>query len=191
MEFLSKIYSCSYYNKDAFREVGLDPDRPPQNWDEQLEYAKKLTKKGSDGNIERYGIRIPTKGFPSWLTSGLIYQNGGKMTNGLGTETFLDTPEVIEAVQYLVDLSETHKVMRPGTLEWGATPKAFFEGQTAMMWTTTGNLTNVRKNAPFDFGVAMLPAKKVLVRQLVVEISTFSKEHLRTNFRLLKTLLNG
>jgi sn-glycerol 3-phosphate transport system substrate-binding protein len=90
----------------------------------------------------------------------LIYQNGGQMTNGLGTETFLDTPEVIEAVQYLVDLSEKHKVMRPGTLEWGATPKAFFEGQTAMMWTTTGNLTNVRKNAPFDFGVAMLPAGK-------------------------------
>ena len=149
-----------YYNKDAFREAGLDPERPPQNWAEQLEYAKKLTKKGSDGNIERYGIRIPTKGFPSWLTSGLIYQNGGQMTNGLGTETFLDTPEVIEAVEYLVDLSEKHKVMRPGTLEWGATPKAFFEGQTAMMWTTTGNLTNVRKNAPFDFGVAMLPAGK-------------------------------
>ncbi len=88
-----------YYNKDAFREVGLDPDKPPKNWAEQLEYAKKLTKKGSDGNIERYGIRIPTKGFPSWLTAGLIYQNGGQMTNGLGTETYLDTPEVIEAVQ--------------------------------------------------------------------------------------------
>jgi sn-glycerol 3-phosphate transport system substrate-binding protein len=29
-----------------------------------------------------------------------------------------------------------------------------------MMWTTTGNLTNVRKNAPFPFGVAMLPAGK-------------------------------
>ena len=29
-----------------------------------------------------------------------------------------------------------------------------------MMWTTTGNLTNVRANAPFDFGVAMLPANK-------------------------------
>ena len=40
------------------------------------------------------------------------------------------TPEVIEAVQYLVDLSEKHKVMRPGTLEWGGTPKAFFAGQT-------------------------------------------------------------
>jgi len=30
----------------------------------------------------------------------------------------------------------------------------------AMMWTTTGNLTNVRTNAKFDFGVAMLPAGK-------------------------------
>lgn len=50
--------------------------------------------------------------------------------------------------------------MAPGIIEWGATPKAFFEGQTAMMWTSTGNLTNVRKNAPFDFGVAMLPANK-------------------------------
>ncbi len=50
--------------------------------------------------------------------------------------------------------------MAPGIIEWGATPKAFFEGQTAMMWHSTGNLTNVRKNAPFDFGVAMLPANK-------------------------------
>ena len=28
-----------YYNKDAFREAGLDPEKPPQNWAEQLEYA--------------------------------------------------------------------------------------------------------------------------------------------------------
>src|SRR5438034_1652985 len=30
----------------------------------------------------------------------------------------------------------------------------------AMMWTTTGNLTNIKDNAKFDFGVAMLPANK-------------------------------
>ncbi|RYD05798.1 hypothetical protein N752_07860 [Desulforamulus aquiferis] len=33
-----------YYNKDAFREVGLDPEQPPKNWDELVEYSKKLTK---------------------------------------------------------------------------------------------------------------------------------------------------
>jgi sn-glycerol 3-phosphate transport system substrate-binding protein len=45
-------------------------------------------------------------------------------------------------------------------VEWGTTPKDFFERKMAMMWTTTGNLTNVRTNAKFDFGVAMLPAGK-------------------------------
>lgn len=68
--------------------------------------------------------------------------------------------KVVEALEYLVDLSKTHEIMQPGSIEWGPTPKAFFEGETAMMWTTTGNLTNVRSNAPFDFGVAMLPAKE-------------------------------
>jgi len=50
--------------------------------------------------------------------------------------------------------------MAPGVIEWGTTPKDFFERKTAMMWTTTGNLTNVRSNAKFPFGVAMLPAGK-------------------------------
>ena len=48
----------------------------------------------------------------------------------------------------------------PGIVEWGTTPKDFFEKKCAMMWTTTGNLTNVRSNAKFPFGVAMLPAGK-------------------------------
>ena len=33
-----------YYNKDAYREVGLDPDKPPATWEELEEYARKLTK---------------------------------------------------------------------------------------------------------------------------------------------------
>ena len=66
--------------------------------------------------------------------------------------------------------------MQPGSIEWGPTPKAFFERETAMMWTTTGNLTNVRNNAPFEFGVAMLPQlRNDEVRQQEVEISTFLK----------------
>src|SRR5690606_10000045 len=38
--------------------------------------------------------------------------------------------------------------------------KDFLVGKTAIMWTTTGNLTNVRKNASFDFGVAPMPKAK-------------------------------
>ena len=32
------------------------------------------------------------------------------------------------------------------------------DGESAIVWTTTGNLTNIRNNATFDFGVGMLPA---------------------------------
>ncbi len=80
--------------------------------------------------------------------------------NAAGTETYYDKPEVIEALQYWVDLVKKYKVHPEGIVEWGTTPKDFFEKKVAMMWTTTGNLTNVRTNAKFDFGVAMLPAGK-------------------------------
>jgi sn-glycerol 3-phosphate transport system substrate-binding protein len=149
-----------YWNKDAFKEAGLDPDTAPATWDEMVSFGKKLTKKDSAGNVSQWGVRIPSSGFPYWLFQGLTTQNDAFVMNADGNETYFDDPKVIEALQFLVDLSTKHKVMAPGIIEWGTTPKAFFERETAMMWTTTGNLTNVRANAPFAFGVAMLPANK-------------------------------
>ena len=149
-----------YWNKEAFKEAGLDPNTPPKTWEEQIAFGKKLTKRDANGNVTQWGLRIPSSGFPYWLFQGLTTQNDVILANDAGNKTNFDDPKVVEALQYLVDLSAKHGVMQPGIIEWGATPKAFFEGQTAMMWTTTGNLTNVRDNAPFDFGVGMLPANK-------------------------------
>ncbi len=149
-----------YWNKEAFKAAGLDPDTPPKNWAEMVEFGKKLVKKDSSGNVTQWGVRIPSSGFPYWLFQGFTTQNDVILANSDGNKTNFSDPKVVEALQYMVDLSQKHKIMAPGIIEWGATPKAFFEGQTAMMWTTTGNLTNVRKNAPFEFGVAMLPANK-------------------------------
>ena len=149
-----------YWNKEAFAEAGLDPNVAPGTWSEMVEFGKKLTKRDSNGNVTQWGVRIPSSGFPYWLFQGLTTQNDVILANDDGNETNFDDPKVVEALQYMVDLSTKHEVMQPGIIEWGATPKAFFEKQTAMMWTTTGNLTNVRNNAPFDFGVAMLPANK-------------------------------
>ena len=149
-----------YWNKAAFTEAGLDPNVPPATWEEMVEMGKKLVKKDANGNVTRWGVRIPTSGFPYWLFQGLTTQNDVILANSDGNKTNFDDPKVVEALEYLVSLSTDYGVMEPGIVEWGATPKAFFEGQAAMMWTTTGNLTNVRKNAPFDFGVGMLPANK-------------------------------
>ncbi len=80
--------------------------------------------------------------------------------NDSGNETYFDRPGVIEALEFWRALGREHGVMPPGTIEWGTLRKNFLEGNTAIMWHSTGNLTAVRNNARFDFGVAMLPAKK-------------------------------
>jgi sn-glycerol 3-phosphate transport system substrate-binding protein len=149
-----------YYNKDAFKEAGLDPNKPPGTWKEMADYAAKLTKRDAAGNVTQWGVQIPSSGFPYWLFQGLALENGVNLMNAAGTEVYYDKPEVIGALQYWLDLINKFKVHPPGIVEWGTTPKDFFERKVAMMWTTTGNLTNVRSNAKFDFGVAMLPAGK-------------------------------
>jgi sn-glycerol 3-phosphate transport system substrate-binding protein len=149
-----------YYNKEAFKEAGIDPNRPPGTWQEMVDYALKLTRRDASGNVTQWGVQIPSSGFPYWLFQGLAIENGVNLMNEAGTQVYYDKPEVIGALQYWVDLVNKYKVHPPGIVEWGTTPKDFFERKVAMIWTTTGNLTNVKNNAKFDFGVAMLPANK-------------------------------
>ena len=149
-----------YWNKDLFKEAGLNPDKPPATWAETIEMAGKLTKRDAAGNVTQWGVQIPSSGFPYWLFQGLTTQAGVQLMNQAGTETYFDKPEVVEAAQYWADLANKYKVHPPGIVEWGTTPKDFFEKKAAIIWTTTGNLTNVKANAKFDFGVGMLPSNK-------------------------------
>jgi sn-glycerol 3-phosphate transport system substrate-binding protein len=141
-----------YYNKEAFAAAGLDPDSPPATWAEMVEAAKALT---ADG---RYGLMVPSTGYPYWMFQAFATQNGVELMSRDGTEVYFDDPAVIEALEFWVSLSREHEVMPSGTIEWGTLRQNFVERQTAMMWHTTGNLTAVRNEADFDFGVAMLPA---------------------------------
>jgi sn-glycerol 3-phosphate transport system substrate-binding protein len=148
-----------YWNKDAFKAAGLDPEKPPTTWDEMVAFSKKLTKRDASGTVTQWGLEIPSSGFPYWLFQALTTQNGAILANQDGTKVAYNDPKVIEAAQFFADLSRKDEVMPKGIVDWGTTPKDFFEGKTAMMWTTTGNLTNVKANAKFAFGVAPLPSK--------------------------------
>ncbi|MGE5157036.1 MAG: ABC transporter substrate-binding protein [Gemmatimonas sp.] len=148
-----------YWNKDAFKAAGLDPEKAPASWDEMVAFGKKLTKRDASGAVTQWGLEIPSSGFPYWLFQALTTQNGAILANQDGTKVAYNDPKVIEAAQFFADLSQKYQVMPKGIIDWGTTPKDFFEGKTAMMWTTTGNLTNVRKNAKFAFGVAAMPSK--------------------------------
>jgi len=149
-----------YHNKNAFKEVGLDPNKPPATWDEMVATAQKLTKKDASGNVARWGVHIPSTGYAYWMFQALCIQNGQVLMNLDGNKTNFDHPDVIEALQFWRDLAAKHKVMPEGTIDWGTLRQKFLEGATAMMWHTTGNLTAVKEGAKFDFGVSMLPAKK-------------------------------
>lgn len=148
-----------YYNKDLFKEAGLDPNRPPETWAELKAAATKLTKKDAGGKVTQWGVQIPSTGFGYWMLQTLTTGNDVILANDAGTQVKLDDPKAIEALLYWVDLGKAG-VHPPGVVEWGTTPRDFFEKKAAIMFTTTGNLTNVRSNAKFDFGVGMIPGNK-------------------------------
>jgi len=148
-----------YYNKDAFKAAGLDPEKAPATWDELVADAKKLTVKDSSGNVTQWGLEIPSTGSTYWLFQALAVENGVTLANQDGTKVSYNDPGVVAAAQFFADLSQKEGVMPKGLVDWGTTPQDFLNGKAAMIWTTTGNLTNVKTNAKFDFGVAKLPSK--------------------------------
>ena len=72
-----------FYNKAAFREAGLDPNKPPRTWAELESYAMKLTKRGKNGLLTRVGyadfLYNPNNfALYTWQTSGDLLTPDGR-----------------------------------------------------------------------------------------------------------------
>ena len=145
-----------YYNKDLFKEVGLNPEQSPKTWAEMVDMAKKLTK--PDGS--RWGVEIPSDGFPYWLFQGMAIGNGKNFVDDTGTKTLFNDPAVVQALDAWVSLGTKEKVEPASIVIWNTTPDDFLGGKAAMIWHTTGSLTNILKNAKFPVGVGYLPGLK-------------------------------
>ena len=149
-----------YYNKDAFREVGLDPECPPTTWAELEDYAAKLTKKDENGNTIRYGVQIPSDkaGYAYWmLQTFTLTQDGQNLMSPDGKQVYFNHEKTIKGLEFWKSLSDKG-YQAPGTAKWSTTVGDFLEGKVAIMYHTTGNLTNVKKNATFEFGTSRLAA---------------------------------
>jgi sn-glycerol 3-phosphate transport system substrate-binding protein len=147
-----------YYSVDAFKEAGLDPDKPPQTWAEFADAAQKLTKR--DGNtVTRWGFEF-ISGYDTlgWLVSGLTMSNGGQYYNhSYGGEVYYNSPSTIGAVRFLDDLAHKYRAMPEGVNEAAAAMNAFFAGKAAMVINSTGSLSFVRANMKTPFKVAFVP----------------------------------
>ena len=145
-----------YWNKELFEEAGLDPEAPPESWDDMVESGEQVM----DGAGAQWGVQIPSTTWGVWMLEAMVIQNGTMLWDpDSGTDVSYDDPATVTALENWQDLQE--EGLEPsGTVDWGTLPDDFAGGGTGIIWTTTGQLTNIRENADFDFGVAPLPAQE-------------------------------
>jgi multiple sugar transport system substrate-binding protein len=136
-----------FVNPDMLADAGVEV---PTNWDELAAAAEALTSDDVTGlclgsEIQRWGA--------------FIYQNGGALYNDDMTEMTLDSPETVEALDYLLGLHEDGWMQTPAEIGASWCGEAFGTEQAAM--TMEGNwlvpaMDNDFPDTPFE--MAELPA---------------------------------
>lgn len=151
------------YNKDHFREAGLDPENPPQTWDELRQAALRLSKdENGDGRAERVGFFVPAVpadgpqgSYMMWQWTPFLWQAGGYLINEAQTEVLFDEPAGVQALTLWKDLYEQQQ-QRNFTNDGLA---AFASAQTSIILDGPWNLPRYpRLLQNTDWGIAMLPA---------------------------------
>jgi len=143
-----------YYNVDMFKEAGLEP---PTSWASWGEAAQALTK--TEGGNTNWGLHFSSD-WPYWLFQPLAIGSGQNIFVDECTVAFND-PDVIEAVQFYIDLSATYNAMPAGVqATWPTDPADFANGSTAMIAHTTGSMSGILSQANFEVGVMPYPGQE-------------------------------
>jgi sn-glycerol 3-phosphate transport system substrate-binding protein len=150
-----------YYNKDAFKAAGLDPNKPPRTFAEVKDYAAKLTKKGADGKVSQYGYSMAIYGwfFEQLLAvSNGLYLDNANGRAGLATKATFNSPEGIAILQGWKDMYDAGILGNYGR-PTAETQKAFDAQQTAMMIESTAGLRArlTAAQGKFELGTGFLP----------------------------------
>ncbi|MCC6728589.1 MAG: extracellular solute-binding protein [Chthonomonadales bacterium] len=156
-----------YYNRAAFREVGLDPDRPPRSWADLKDCAVKLTRLAPDGSFERIGF-IPNYG-NSWLYL-YSWQNGGEMMSPDGRRCTMDNPGTVGALRFMVDIYDAlGGVTKVDAFSSGFQTQEldpFLTGKVAMKIDGNWVLQGIARYRPdLDFAVAPAPVPRERLEQ--------------------------
>jgi multiple sugar transport system substrate-binding protein len=163
----NKSLNLLFYNADLFKQNNL---KVPQTWDDLLAVAKALTKE-EGGRVSRYGFVVrPTADY----FFVMLLTNGGEFLKG-AKEVAFNSPAGVEALQFLVDLVDKHKVayILPGfpDADLGA-------GKVATYFSINPGLAFAKEAAggKFEIGLALLPIKKTRATVLTgTDIAIFAK----------------
>jgi len=143
-----------YYNKDAFKKAGLDPEKAPVTWPDFFATAKKLKASGMEGGFTSNWISwIQLENLSAWHNLPFGTRNNG--FDGLDTQLVFNSPLVLRHLQTIYDLSKDGTFIYGGR-EGNANP-LFSSGKVGMQFESIGGYANFKNNCKFDFGVARLP----------------------------------
>ncbi|MFP4125282.1 MAG: sn-glycerol-3-phosphate ABC transporter substrate-binding protein UgpB [Alphaproteobacteria bacterium] len=143
-----------YYNKDQFEEAGLDPDSPPETWDEMSAAIDALQESGVEcGLTTGWQSWVHLENFSAWHDVPLgTLENG---FGGLATELVFDETAAVDHIAMLAEWQESKKFDYGGRRS-DALPK-FYSGECAFYTGSSASYAGVRANVDFDFGLGMLP----------------------------------
>ncbi len=151
-------FQCStpvlYYNKTAFEKAGLKA--APANWSELEAAAKALTIRQGDA-LTQWGLTIGG-GWHDWIFESFVRQNGLVFWNK--EKVAFDAAESLDALEFWLRMAQA-KVM-PAASTWESSANDFMAGRTAMLYHSTGSMTNILKSSSFPVGVAPMPKGKQL-----------------------------
>jgi len=167
--YRGKIYALTYsadpnfglfWNKESFRQAGLDPDRAPATISELDDLAEKLTIR-SGGFYEALGL-VPWGVYGaanSMYTWGWVF--GGRFFDYDSQTITCDDERVVKALEWMKSYDKRFDKEKVGALQSGfgsAEQNPFILGKLAMHPTVISGLREIRRYGPgLEFGIAPLP----------------------------------
>lgn len=143
-----------YYNKEAFKKAGLDPNVPPKTWDEVRADAKKLKASGmSCGFTTGWQSWIQLENYSAW--HGLPFASENNGFDGLDAKLEFNRPQQVAHIQFLQDMAKEGTFTYVGRKDEAISK--FYSGDCGILTNSSGSLATIRKYAKFDFGTGMMP----------------------------------
>ena len=151
---LNSSTTVFYYNKDAFKKAGLDPNKAPKTWPEVFEAASKLKASGHSCPFTTSWISwTQLESFSLWHNTLFASKNNG--FDGNDAQLQVNSPLHVRHFENLANMAKQGLFVYKG--RGNAADGVFVSGECAMMTGSSGLYGNIKRNAKFTAGIGALP----------------------------------